>query len=102
MAKCCPNKMKKAKNYLFWNGSIRLFITNYINVLLLSLLNLIGINDNSEYNDNNYDGVVASNWFSIIFFVHCIVVPIVLSLYYYHNEHRIKDKDFDDKVGSLI
>ena len=102
MARCCPNKLNKPKNFLFWNGTIRMFISNYLNVLLLSLLNLVQINGRSEYKDNDFKGLIVSNVLSVIFFSHCILVPIGLSLYYYHNDHRIKDKDFNDKVGSFI
>ena len=102
MANYCPNKLNKAKNFLFWNGTIRMFISNYLNLLLLSLLNLVQINDRSEYKDNDFKVLIASNVLSGIFFSHCIVVPIALSIYYYSNNHRIKDKDFNEKVGSFI
>ena len=36
----CPTKARKLQNYLFWNGSIRLFITQYLNFALFSMLNL--------------------------------------------------------------
>ena len=102
MAKFCPNKHKKAKNYLFWNGSIRLFITNYLNLLLLSLLNIKEINNNEEYTDQQSKGVIASNCMSIITLAHCILLPIFVSVYYIYNDHRIDDQEFNDKVGSFI
>ena len=102
MAKLCPNKQKKAKNYLFWNGSIRLFISNYLNLLLLSLLNIKEINNNEEHNDQQSKGVTASNCISIITLAHCIFVPIFISVYYIYNDHRIDDQEFNDKVGSFI
>ena len=89
---------KKAKNYLFWNGSIRLFITNYLNLLLLSLLNIKEINNN----DQQSKGVIASNCMSIITLAHCILLPIIISVYYIYNDHRINDQEFNDKVGTFI
>ena len=59
MAKCCPNKWNKPKNFLFWNGTIRLFISNYLNVLLLSLLNLVQINERSEYKDTDFKATAS-------------------------------------------
>ena len=92
MVKYCPNKLKRAKNYLFWNGTIRLFIANYLNVVLLSLLNLKVLDIKSMFKDDQFESIVASNWLSIIFFSLCILVPIGVSIYYYLNDHRINEK----------
>ena len=98
MKKCCP-RFKTPQNFLFWNGSIRLFITSYLQVLLLSLLNLKVIAVRKDDKDLEFDSVVISDWFSVVFFSHCILIPTGVSVYYYLNNHRINNKQFHEKVG---
>lgn len=40
---CCMTLRKKLASHLFWNGPIRLFMELYIEMVLLSLLNLLNL-----------------------------------------------------------
>ena len=102
MVKCCPNLLRKTKNFLFWNGTIRLFIVNYLNILLLSLFNLKETQNSAEYFENEFKSVVASNWLSGILLANSILVPVGLSIYFYCNELRLNDGDFNNKVCTFI
>ena len=102
MAKYCPNQLNKAKRYLLWNGTIRIFIANYLNICMFSLLNLKEAYISAEFQENEFKSVEASNWLSGIFLASCILVPIGVSIYYCFNSHRLNNRDFNNKVGTFI
>ena len=77
-------------------------MANYLNVLLFSLLSIKEIYGRTDHEDDNFEGVVASLWLSVVFLFQSIFVPVIISIYYLRNNHRIKDKDFNEKVGSFI
>mmetsp|Transcript_20920 Transcript_20920/g.28177 ORF Transcript_20920/g.28177 Transcript_20920/m.28177 type:complete len:315 (-) Transcript_20920:320-1264(-) len=91
------DKKDKLKNYLFSNGTVRLYMLAYLNLCLFSLLNI------SEM--RWIDGIkaqAASNVISIMIFASTIIVPIVLLAYYWFKRDKWTDEAFQEKYGTFL
>ena len=79
LQKACP-KVKKANDklgdYLFWNGTLRLFMELYMEVTLLTLFNLKVIDW-----ETGFKAVFFNNLFVIIMTGAVLVVPIILLIF---------------------
>ena len=64
---------KSVQNYLFWSGSIRMFIEAYLDLVLFSLLNITSI-----YWPDGLEFVLSSNWMSYVIYTLCVIIPLVL------------------------
>ena len=79
----------KLRYYLFWNGTIRIFMECYLDFTLMSLLNL-----REMFWQENLMAVTICNWFAIVMTVLCFVIPIILFVYLDRNIKSWTDKEF--------
>ena len=84
----CPNKARKAHDFVFFNGSIRLFISSFLNILIFAMMNIQQMVAGLE-GDIDFWSVILSNWLSIIFLLHCFIIPIAIIAYVWHNSERL-------------
>ena len=70
----------KLTNYLFSNGSIRLFMEAYLELCLFSMLNI-----NEIRWDLPFPAVEFSNLISVICFFSVLLVPFILLIYFYKH-----------------
>ena len=67
---------QKLGYYLYWNGTIRIFMEGYIDICLFAMLNIKEIFWNEDIQI-----VTISNWISIVMLGLCVLMPIVLLLF---------------------
>ena len=89
--KSCYNKVGKIQNFFFWNGSIRLFISSYLQTLLFSMLNLHEMSRGEDQPDKDFEVVQISNILCVTFFVLCFLTPVGIMIYLRYNRHRLTD-----------
>lgn len=87
----------KLQYYLFWNGTIRIFMEGYLDFTLMSLLNLRDI-----FWDDSLISVTICNYFAIVMMSLCVIIPVVLFLYLDCNISRWSDDEFKKSYGTLL
>ena len=98
--KSCPKLTKlavKLNGYLYVNGTIRLFMEAYLDLTLVTFLNI----DYFDWN-NKIPANIASNMLAAFFAVAVVVFPITLLIYFACNMKKWNDPDFSNKSGTLL
>ena len=67
----------KLSHYLYFNGTLRIFMESYLDLLLCALLNIKDLDWS-----NNFAMVTASNCFAIFTAVVCFIMPIFMMIQY--------------------
>ena len=93
------NLNKKLKYYLFWNGSIRLFMEAYIDFSLFSMLN---IKDIQWPDDGILTAVTASNYLAYACFGLCCSVPFLLFFIACCNHKKWGNNSFTMRFGAFL
>ena len=100
IARSCP-KLKKATqilgNYIYWNGSLRLMIEGYMDIVMATCLNLSHFEWNGDVAVN-----VTSHTVAVFFFVAAVVFPVCLIIYLACNMARWNDEAFQARNGTLL
>ena len=87
----------KLKNYLFWNGSIRLFMEAYLDFALFSMLNI------SEIQWPEGQVIVAiSNYLSYVLLGLCGFIPTILCIFACAKRQQTNNNAFKDKYGAFL
>ena len=100
LAKCCKrirNTKEKLRYYLFWNGTIRIFMEGYLDFTLMSLLNIREI-----FWQENLLSVTICNYFAIVMTCLCGLIPIILFIYLDSNIKSWNEKEFRSSYGVLL
>ena len=97
--KCLPKIVAQFQHYLFWNGSIRLFIEVYLDMVLFSLLNLYEM-QKTEQPDTQ--AVFISYWVSISIMTICTCIPLILMAYYAKYRNNLSDTRLLAQTGTFI
>ena len=97
--KCrCAQKLKASlRAYLLWNGLIRLLIETFLELCVLSLLN---IDELQWYEGLNF--VRFSNYTAIITIVVCVLMPAVIIIIACKHKGSWKEESFSGKYGSFF
>ena len=85
------------QDYFFCNGLIRLFMEIAFELSLVTVLNMRTVDWETQFRAVKY-----STAFSIISLIHLVVLPILLTLFYYKNFSKLRQKNFRDKCGSAL
>ena len=96
----CKRINAKLGKYIFWNGSIRLYIEVYFEISLLSLLNINHIENNEYFTD--FESSSYSNILSIIYASTIVSIPVFLMMFIWFKMSKWQDKIFQMKYGSFI
>ena len=100
LTKLCPKFEKVAnpvKNFLFWGGTMRFFIESYLQITLLTLLNL------KEYEwDNLVSIITLSDALAIISLVVVILLPVALIIFFACNLTKWRDEEFARRHGAFL
>ena len=100
LSRCIPKikpKIAPMQNYLFWNGTIRLFMEAYLEFCLFALLNISALSW-----PEGLECVELSNWLAIVLVALTIAIPIWLGFMMCHNRKRWSDEDYSAKYGSYL
>ena len=73
--RCCRRRLG---NYLFWNRLVRLLAEVYLEMLMLSALNLRTVNWSALFSFENYSNVI-----SLLIIMALIASPIVMTYTYF-------------------
>ena len=77
------SKLKtKLGYYVYWNGTIRIFMEGYIDLTLFAMLNI-----NEIFWNEDIKAVTVCNWISIVLLSLTMVMPIVLLVYLMCKRH---------------
>lgn len=87
----------KLRDFIFFNGMIRLFIEAFLDLVLFSLLNIVEM----EW-PKSLDAVSISNFTACAFFFLCIMMPIVLLVHAYRSRNKWQDDSYSRKYGTLL
>ena len=99
--KCCPKIVAKVQHFLFWNGTIRLFIYVYLDMILFSLLNLHEKKRMEKL--SMIKSIEISNWLSISCLTSGAFVPLtLLACYIKQRKNLQEDTGLIVKTGSFI
>ena len=85
---CCLTRYRKFKHYMFSNGTLRIFMTVYLDTVLFALLNIHEMND---MQDEKFRAMTVSNWLSVSFLALSVLVPVLVILIYCGNRHIMED-----------
>ena len=88
---------QKVQIYLFWNGSIRLFMEAFLDFALFSMLNISQIQWIA-----GLASVEASNVLSYIIFTLCALVPIILCVFAFCKRKNLSDEQFTETYGAFL
>ena len=94
---CAKRIDQLLRNHMFFNGSIRLFMGAYLDMMMFGLLNLV-----ESPSFDFIDSVKASHYLSIAVVIFSLAVPIMLFAYICLKSKRLSDDKLYSKVGSLI
>ena len=83
--------------FLFWNGSIRIFLELFLELYLFSLMNLAELESQS---DN--EAIEASNKIALASFVFTNIVPVVILIYFFSRRGSLQRDNFMDRVGTFV
>ena len=97
--KCLPKVVTKFQHYLFWNGSIRLFIEVYLDMVLFSLFNLYEAQRTIQLDT---EAVFISFWVSIAVMTICTCVPLILLVYFVKHRKNLRDTRLIAQTGTFI
>ena len=97
---CCPCSQKvhkKLGTYLYYNGLQRFYMEIYMDLALLSILNLHMADWETEFIAEK-----ISNYLSgFVFFLVCLFPPIFL-VFFCFNKPRFNSKRFQKKSGAVL
>ena len=94
-----PRLAQQFFDYLFWNGSLRIFIESFADMLLFSLLNLYEVNSLREI--NIFTVVEVSEILAVVFLLLATFVIFSVVAYYCANKKKLSDDAFLSKVGTF-
>lgn len=100
LAKLCPKvsiAVDKLGGYLFWNGTLRIFMELYMEVTLLTFLNLKALKWEKSFAAVNVNGVLV-----IVMTVAILAVPITLIILAACRYKTWSDDSFQKKIGTVI
>lgn len=83
--------------FIFWNGSIRIFLELFLELYLFSLLNLAELEGDSEN-----EAIEASNKIALASFVFANVIPIIIIIYFFSRRGSWQRDNFLDRVGTFV
>ena len=83
------DKKKKLRDYLFANGSIRLYMLAYLNLNLFSALNIAEMRWQPGLKVVN-----LSNVFAVVVFVSTIVLPPIIIVYFWRTRENWTSEGF--------
>ena len=89
-------KRASLSNYLFIDGSLRMFMEAYLTLCLFSLLNV------KEIDWPGFAVTEFSNTFSFIVLPILLIVPIILFVYYFRKRENWSEDEFKAKAGGFI
>ena len=85
------------RSYVFFNGSIRLFMEAYLDMMLFALLNLV-----ESPRLDFIASVKASHYLSIAVVILSLAIPVMLIVHICSHRERLSEDKLHMKVGSLI
>ena len=100
LVRCIPKlqpKIAPLQNYLFWNGTIRLYMVAYIDYCLFAMLNL----SEMVWIDNQL-AIDFSNYLSYIKISLVLLIPAILLAFMCYNRKNWDDEKFSKKYGSYL
>ena len=84
-------------NYIYWNGSMRLLIEGYMDIVMTTCLNLKFFEWDGDVAVN-----VTSHTVAIFFFVAAMVLPVMLIVYFACKINKWNDETFQARNGTLL
>ena len=89
----------KVKNFLYWNGTLRILLELYLELLFAAAINVY-LYDSKD--GKIYPGIYLSNVTAFIVLGICTLLPIFIIFKYWWNAHLWEDKKFKAKWGSVL
>ena len=83
--------------FIFWNGSIRIFMELYLELFLFSLMNMKVLES-----DSTNEWIDASNKVALASLVLVIAVPVIIIIYFFRQRGAWQKGNFMDRVGTFV
>ena len=101
LARCCCPKMQKhvdsLGSYLYWTGSMRLFVEGYMDIALFTFMNLKHVEWDSEVAVN-----VASTLAASFLLVIIVVLPVAVLIYVACKRQAWNDEAFRERNEAIL
>ena len=97
---CCSRLKKlrnKLSNFVFWNGTIRIFLEVYLELFLFSLMD-IAVMESLRENEE----VKKSNQIALVTMLISVASPIFLLTYFCRRRDQVQRESFLNRVGSFV
>ena len=75
---------------------MRFIIESYMEILLATSINI------ALWKDSEYVGVSFSNYFTIVFFIIAVGLPIWVIIFFLFNINRWDDEEFEERHGAVL
>ena len=92
-----PCLRRSLSKYLFWNNLVRLLAEVYLEVLMLSAMNLRKIDWSNPFSFVKY-----SNMISLFIILAILISPLVLIYHFYKKRPEWQEDSFKEKHGTMF
>ena len=87
----------KVSKYLYFNGTIRLLMESYMDLVMFALINIKDLDWSGDF-----FFVTLNNWISISLVGILIVFPFLIVIVYVRNVKQWKEDQFQERYGAFV